>query len=128
MQDVKLRSSFGPVVEARKAPIGHVNVTATSAATAQDLFTVRDNVAFQVKRLAVCNTTGTAATLTLHTVPSGGTIGAGNAEMVGYSVAANAAVDLTDLIQGFYEQGTTAKVFSGTSGALTVHGWGDEVL
>ena len=115
-------------VERRPVPIAHLSVTATTSGTAQTLFTVRDNVAFEVKRLAVANVTGSAATFSLHSVPSGGTIGIGNAELFAVNVPANSSADLTDFIQGFYAQGTTLEVYSGTNAALTVHGWGEEVL
>jgi hypothetical protein len=115
-------------VERRPIPIAHLSVTATTSGTAQTLFTVRPNVAFEVKRLAVANVTGSTATLSLHSVPSGGTIGVTNAELFAVDVPANSSANLTDFIQGFYEQGTTLEVYSGTSAALTVHGWGEEVL
>jgi hypothetical protein len=82
---------------------------------------------FEVKRLAVANVTGSAATLTLHTVPDGGSIATGNAEMVGYSVAANTAVDLTDFLGGLYEGGATLQCWSNTNGALVIHGHGEEI-
>jgi hypothetical protein len=128
MDSVQLRAAPGLVVEKRAVPIAHLNITATSSGTAQTLFTVRNDVAFSVKRLAVANTTGSSATLSLNTVPSGGSIGVGNAELAAVSIAANTSVDLTDVIGGFYEQGTTFEVYSDTNGALTVHGWGEEIL
>ena len=69
-----------------------------------------------------------AATLGLNAIPSGGSIGDGNAELKGYSVAANTAVDLTDMVGGLYQAGTVIKAYSGTGSALVLHGWGEEVL
>lgn len=128
MDEVQLRQAPGLVVESRKVPIAHLNVTATVIGSAETLFTVRDDVAFEVKRLAVANTTGSAATLSLHTVPSGGTAGVGNAEFMAVNVPANSSSDLTDYIGGLYDAGTTFEVYAGTNGALTVHGWGEEIL
>ena len=115
-------------VQSRSVSIPHLNITATAIGSAETLFTVRENVTFQVKRLAVINTTGTAVTLSLHTVPSGGSAATGNAELLGVSIPANTASDLTDFIGGLYEAGTTFEVYSGTNGALVIHGWGEENL
>ena len=115
-------------VESRSVPIPHLNITATAIGSAETLFTVRDNVSFEVKRLTVVNTTGSAATLSLHTVPSGGSAATGNFEIAGLSVAANTVTDLSDLVGGLYEAGTTFEVYSGTNGALVIHGWGQENL
>lgn len=128
MDEVQLRQAPGLIVESRKVPIEHLNITATVIGSAETLFTVRDDVAFEVKRLAVANTTGSAATLSLHTVPSGGTAGVGNAEFMTVSVPANSSSDLTDYIGGLYDAGTSFQVYSGTNGALTIHGWGEEIL
>lgn len=115
-------------VKTRAVPIAHLNITATVIGSAQTLFTVRDGVSLEVKRLSVVNTTGTAATLSVHTVPSGGSAAVGNAEIFGASIPANTAADMTDVIQGLYPSGTTFEVYSGTNGALTIHGWGVENL
>lgn len=128
MDSFQLRQAPGLVVERRAVPIPHLNITATSSGAAQTLFTVRENVTLEVKRLVVTNTTGTAATITLHTIPSGGSIGVGNAELTATNVPANAPADCTDFIGGLYEQGTTFEVYSDTNGALTIHGWGEEIL
>lgn len=128
MESVQLRNAPGLVVERRAIPITHLNITATTSGTAQTLFEVRSGATLEVRRLVVTNTTGTAATITLHTIPSGGTIGVGNAELVGTNVPANSPADMTDFIGGLYEQGTVFKVYSDTNGALTIHGWGSEIL
>lgn len=128
MEEFQLRQAPGLVVESRKVPIAHLNITATVIGSAETLYTVRDEVAFEVRRLAVANTTGTAATLSLHTVPSGGTAGVGNAELAAVNVPANSSANLTDFIGGLYDAGTTFEVYAGTSGALIIHGWGEEIL
>lgn len=128
MESLQYRDAPGLVVERRAVPIAHLNITATTSGTAQTLFTVRENATLELKRLAMANTTGSAAALTLHSVPSGGSIGVGNAELVAVTVPANSSADITDVIGGLYEQGTTLEVYSDTSGALTIHGWGEEIL
>jgi len=115
-------------VSVRPVPITHLRVNATTEGGADTLLTVRDRVALKIQQLAVVNTTGTAATLTLHSIPSGGSIGLGNAEIVGVSIPANTTADLTDYIGQFYEAGTVLRAYSGTADALVVHGWAEEIL
>ena len=128
MADVQLRQAPGFVVETRKVPITHLNITATTMGAAETLFVVREMVTLEVKRLSVANVTGTAATISLHTVPAGGAASLANAELIAESIPANSAIDLTDLIGGLYDAGTAFVVYSGTAAALTVHGWGEEAL
>ncbi len=118
----------GGIVQSRAVPIEHLLVTGTTSGAAQTLYTVRAGVMLKVRRLAVANLTGSAATLSLNAIPSGGAIGDGNAELKGYSVAANTAVDLTEIVGGLYQAGTVIKAYSGTGSALVLHGWGEEVL
>lgn len=66
--------------------------------------------------------------LSLHSVPSGGTIGAGNTELAAVSIPANTSSDLTDFIGGLYEAGTTLEVYASSGSALVVHGWVSERL
>lgn len=122
----RLRTTSGDSYVARRpVPLPHLQITATTSGAAQTLVTVPENRVLLVSRLAVVNTTGGAVTLTLHSVPSGGTLGAGNTELAGYSIAANTAVDLSDLIGGMYEGGATLQAYSNTSGALVLHGHGE---
>jgi hypothetical protein len=126
-QRVRVDQSAG-FVSLRPIPLTHLLITATTSGSAQTFATVRTGVILRVSRLAVVNVTGGAATLSLHSVPSGGTIGNGNAELLALSVAANTAVDLTDRIGGLYGAGTTLHAYSGTGSALVLHGYAEEVL
>ncbi|MGL4310397.1 MAG: hypothetical protein ACRCSU_07900 [Paracoccaceae bacterium] len=116
------------IVGRRTIPLPHLLITATTSGTAQTFYTVRDETVLQVTRLAVVNVTGSAATFSLHSIPSGGAIGNGNAELLAVSVPANSAANLTEYLGGAYEGGTTLKVYSGTGSALVVHGTGEEIL
>lgn len=82
----------------------------------------------RVKQLSAVNVTGSAATLSLHSIPASGSIGDSNAELKGVSIPANTAADLTLFIGGLYKAGTTLKVYSGTGSAIVIHGWAEEVL
>lgn len=115
-------------VPQRTVPIDHLLITATSSGSAQTLYTVRAGVMFKVRQLSVVNVTGSAATLSLHSIPSGGSIGNSNAELLAVSIPANSAADLTPYVGGLYKAGATLRVYSGTGSALVIHGWGEEVL
>ena len=117
-----------PFVSARKVPIPHLLVTATTSGTAQTLLTARTDALTQIGHLAVVNATAAAATLTLHSIPDGGTIGTSNAELVAVSIPANTAANLTDYIGQFYVGGAVLKAYSDTASALVLHGWVEEVL
>lgn len=112
----------------RPVPIAHTLVSATTIGTAETIMTVRADAIADVQRFCVANTSGSAATLSLHSVPSGGSAAAGNTELPAVSIPANTAVDVTDVIGGVYEQGTTLQVFAGTTGVLVVHGWYRELF
>jgi hypothetical protein len=116
-----------PFVGQRLVPLAHLLITATSSGTAQTFHTVPAGKMFRLGQLAVCNVTGSAATLSLHAIPNAGTIGNGNLELAAMSIAANTAVSLTDLCGGLYTAGMVLKAYSGTGSALVLHGWGDEI-
>ena len=114
-------------VPSRPLPFDQLLITATTSGAAQTFYTVRTARMIRIKQLAVCNITGTAATLTLHAIPAGGSIGNGNIAIPTLSIAANTPVDLTALIGGMYQAGAVLKAFSGTGSALVLHGWCEEL-
>ncbi len=124
----RVRVNTGLQQQERPVPVDHTLITGTGTGSAQTIFTVRDQTLAKVERLAVANTSGTAATFSLHTVPSGGAIGTGNAELAQVSIPANTSSDVTDVIGGLYEAGTTLEVYAGTTSVLVVHGWITELL
>lgn len=71
----------------------------------------------------VCNTTGSAATLTLDVVPSGGSAGVTHRIAAAVSVAANTTVSLATSLVALgiaMEEGDTLNGLQGTGSALTV--------
>ncbi len=58
----------------------------TSAST---IYTTPASTTTIVKSIDICNTTATATTIRVHLVPSGGSIGTGNAFLYDYSMAGN---------------------------------------
>lgn len=124
----RVRINTGDQLQKRPVPIEHTLITATVIGSAQTIFTVRDGTVAEVKRLAVANTSGTAATLSLHSVPSGGSAATGNTELAAVSIPANTSSDLTEFIGGLYQAGTTLQAFAGTTSVLVIHGWITERL
>ncbi|MCL8207180.1 MAG: hypothetical protein K6V97_03780 [Actinomycetia bacterium] len=79
-----------------------------------------------LNEIVLCNTTSSAATITLYVVPSGGTAGAATAIISGFSVAAKDTVVLTGLRTAIPPSGTIQGV-QGTANAITVTISGAEV-
>lgn len=71
----------------------------------------------KVRKLAACNPTGSAGTITL-------TVG-GLSELSQFPIASHASVDLTEVIGGLYQAGAVLMV-SGTSGVV-LSGWFEAV-
>lgn len=130
VQSFNLRQTVkeGPAVERRSIPIDHLHITAITIGTAQELFTVRDNVFLDITQLAIANLTALSAKISLHTVPPGDTIGITNAEFLNLDVPANTILDVSENIQGLYKQGTVAYVYADTTAAFNIHGKAEEGL
>lgn len=111
-------------VRGRQVPFTMLPLTATAAI----FHTVADGRALRVERLVVANVTGTAATLTLYAVPDGGSPATTNAALVGLSVPANSALDLTNMIGGYYGPGVTLQALSDTAAALNLSGYFEDVF
>ena len=130
VQSINLRPTVkeGPAVRSRSIPLDHIHITATTIGTAQELFTVRDNVFLEITQLAIANLSGSSAKITLHTIPPGGTIGITNAEFIDLDIPANTILDVSENIQGLYKQGTVAKVYADTTAVFNIHGKAEEGL
>lgn len=107
-------------VAERPIPVANLNITATSSGAAQTFVTAAADEMVQVDKLTVTNKSGTAATLTLHAVPSGGTIGDTNKELDAINVPANTTLRVDGLLGGLYAPETELQVYSGTNGALVI--------
>ena len=127
-QEQRLLFTQDNKILSREAPIAALNVTATTSGGAQALHVVPEGQAVIVSKLVACNVTASPATLTLHVVPSGGSIGPVTASLVGYTIAANTAVNLTDIIGGLWQSEQTVRVWSGTSAAITLSGYYRQVF
>lgn len=125
-QRIRTQSDQGFVAR-RPLPLGKHLIAATVSGSAETYYTVRSKKMLELKRFAVTNTSGSAATITIHAIPSGDSLATANAEVVAKSIPANDATDLTDLMQGLYDEGTVIKVFAGTTNVLVISAWGEEI-
>lgn len=112
----------------RIVPFDALLIAGTSTGTADTFATVAEKKAMLVKRLVACNVTAMPVTLSFHAVPSGGAIGNSNAQLFGYAIGANAAVDLTDLIGGYYAAGTTLEVYASLTNDIVLSGYYEDVF
>lgn len=129
MSEIRLRTQQEQGrVAIRAVPISMLQVTPTTIGAAATLYTVGERRMFKLLQLAVCNISGSAATLSLCVVPDAGSAATTNAAIYGLSVAANTSVDLTGFMGGLYEAGTTFQVFAGTTNVLNIHGYGEDIF
>jgi kynurenine formamidase len=89
------------------------------------LYTVPANTKTIVKNIILTNTTGTAANVTIHFVPNGGSADATNKIISSYTVNTNdtVVIDLSSVL----ETGDTIQAIQGTANAITVYVSGVEV-
>ena len=103
-------------------PLTPTLLTATTQGGAQSLGTVRGQGLGLLERLAVSNQPASATSITLHAIPEGDSIGAGNRELTAFVIEGNDSVDVSGLVAGLYAPGTECKAyFSG--GAVRVSGY-----
>jgi hypothetical protein len=88
----------------------------TSAAI---VYTVPASSVTKIENATVTNITATPATVTIHVVPSGGSVANTNAVEFARSIAANTSVQLTSLI-GYQNAGATIRALAGTATALNL--------
>lgn len=111
----------------RPIPIAPLTITGTATGSAQTFHTCGADRVTEVMSLHVRNTTGTAATLTFHAVPDGGSIGDTNELLPSLNVPANTTLRIDGLLGGGFLPDTTLEVFSGTTSALAIWGTVEEV-
>lgn len=99
--------------------------TGQPGTTATTLYTAPASTSTIVKNILICNTTASAATITLSFVASGGSAGATNRIMSALEVTANNTVAFD--LSGVLATGDFISALQGTSGALTLHITGVEV-
>lgn len=87
----------------------------TSSAT---VYTVPAATNVKLESIVLCNTTTTAATITISAVPSGGTAGTTNRILAGVSVAANSTVVVDAHV--YMAAADFIAALQGTTSAITV--------
>lgn len=108
--------------EASYQPLTTTLVTATTQGSAQLFGSVQGRGLGLLERLAVSNQSASAASITLHAIPAGDSIGAGNRELTAFVIEGNDSVDVSGLVAGLYAPGTEFKAFS-SGGAVLVSGY-----
>lgn len=86
--------------------------------TVSTVYTVPASTTVKLASVAICNTTGSSATLTLSVVPSGGTAGTGNRFMAAYTVRPNDTVIVDSAV--YMNAGDFIAALQGTASALTI--------
>lgn len=82
-------------------------------------YTTPANTSAVVKRAVFCNTTGTAATITVNVVPSAGAVSAANEVIAALSIAAGVTYVSPELAGMTLGPGDTIQAQSGTGAAIT---------
>jgi len=106
----------------RLIPVAGLNITATTAGAAQTFYTCSARGITTIERITVRNDTGTAATITFNSIPSGASITAANEEIGAYNIPANTTLRIDGLLNHSHPPSSVFKVFSGTNGALYIFG------
>jgi hypothetical protein len=110
-----------PVYTPKEFYIGQPGTTATT------LFTVPVSTTYIVKCINICNTTSSAATITVNKVASGGSASAANRMLSSLNINANDTV-MIDNISWTMTAGQFISALQGTSSALTIYFSGLEVV
>lgn len=99
--------------------------TAQLTAAAAVYYTTPANTWAEIGAATVTNVTGTARTVTVHLVPSGGAAGATNIVVQTRTVPANAAVQLWEIIGQKLPPGSTIRALASAGAAvnLTIGGY-----
>lgn len=100
--------------------------TGQPSTSATTLYTAPASTTTIVKNIVICNTTASDATITVYFVPSAGSAGATNAIISGLTVTANNTLIIE--CSGVLATGDFISSLQGTSGALTLHITGVEVV
>jgi len=90
--------------------------------SASIIYTVPASTNTIIKEMAICNTSSSAVSVNVYMVPSGGTAGATNAVISGYSIAANLPAFFTGL-NTIIPAGATIQGSASASGVtITISG------
>lgn len=99
-------------------PIQAAQITPTAAA----YYTAPSGVTATINNLSITNTTGTAATLTMHRVPNGGVATAANMIVSAFSIPAGKTYCPPQAIGLHLSTGMSLQALSATGAALTIAG------
>lgn len=89
----------------------------TSAAT---YYTAQAAVRTRIDAFSVCNYSASAATFTIHLVPSGGSAGPSNILVSARSIAAGASARVPEAVNQWLSGGGTIQALASAGGAVTI--------
>jgi hypothetical protein len=93
-----------------------------AAATTYYTATATANVQTIIKKVVFCNSTGSARTITLHLVPSGGSAAATNMLVSQRAINAYETYDCFEAQGQVMNPSDTIQAFSDSASAITIHG------
>ena len=114
-------------VGARTIPVAALVISGTATGSAQTFYTCGARGLTRMGVTHVRNTTATAATLTFHAIPTGGSIGDSTELLPLFNVPANTTLRIDGLLGDAFYPSTVFQVFSGTGSALMIWGTVEEV-
>lgn len=117
-----------PRVGRRFSTIPMLTITATTALTAQTLYTVAAKRVIDIKSLMVSNITATDAVFHLYAVPLGGAADVNTVLIAGVVIKANASDNLVKYINNLYVAQTSLRAFCNTASAVKFMGMVEEMF
>ena len=127
-QQIVRQQAEAPVVRERVVPIDHVRISATTAGTAQTIYTVPVKSAFRLQSLMISNISASDVTFSIYAVPPSGSAGDDNVLIKSAIIRANASDDLAQYLGKFYKPGYTLRVFVSSASNVAMDGYGAEVF
>jgi hypothetical protein len=97
-------------------------------ASAATYYTSPVNTTTLIKKLTVTNTTGSAVTVTVNLVPSGGTAQASNTVTPAIAVPAGRTYEVFEAENHVLAPGDTLQAFAGSAASLTLKGSGIQIV
>lgn len=89
-----------------------------SATTATTVYTVPASSAVKVASAVLCNVTGSAVTVSVSVVPSGGAVDATRVVVSAYSLAAGDSTTLSELVGALLDTGALISITASTGAAI----------
>ena len=110
----------------RVYPFDPLTIAGTATGSADTFFTVADGTTIKVEHIQATNTSASPVTLSIHVIPSGGSIGATNLHLDTLSIGANTTVRIDEMLHDMWTTGDVIQVYASTTAVVNLRGWGTE--